>query len=190
MGRLQRHADSNTTAVTTFVQVLCRHGVLMGSIALVLALIAGGAVLMPVLDPLVQGPLPYVIALAVIVALFLGYLRFRSFHNARYQWSWIAYLFYISVVEEVAFRLYLPAMLETAAGATAAVLLSNALFGALHYFTLRWKFSHCVVTGLGGVGLSRLLETSGDLVLVTLVHFVATFLNTPRAPEASTKVRV
>lgn len=188
MGRLQRQADSNTTAVTTFLQVVCRHGVLMGSTAIVLALTADGSVLTPALAAVVQGPLPYVFALAVIVGLFLGYLRFRSFHNARYQWPWIAYLFYISVVEEMAFRLYLPAMLESAAGATAAVLLSNALFAALHYFTLRWKFSHCVVTGLGGVGLSRLLETSGDLMLVILVHFIATFLNTPRAPEASSKV--
>ena len=76
-------------------------------------------------------------------------------------------------------------LLESALGASAAIIVSNALFGAIHYFTLRWKLGHCVFAALGGIGLSRLLESSGDLMLVILVHFIATFLNTPRSPEAA-----
>jgi membrane protease YdiL (CAAX protease family) len=96
------------------------------------------------------------------------------------------YLLYISIVEEIAFRLFLPAVIEPAAGFLSAIVLSNFLFALLHYFTLRWKWKNCVFVFLGGVGLSRLLENSGDLALLILVHFVATFLNTPSPPDTST----
>ena len=72
-------------------------------------------------------------------------------------------------------------------GPEAAIIASNAVFGAIHYVTLRWKLGHCVFAALGGIGLSRLLESSGDLMLVILVHFIATFLNTPRSPEGGAR---
>jgi membrane protease YdiL (CAAX protease family) len=78
-------------------------------------------------------------------------------------------------------------VLEPTSGFIAAIVLSNLLFAGLHYFTLRWKWQNCLFAFLGGVGLSRLLDNSGDLALVVLVHFVATFLNTPSPPGATTK---
>jgi hypothetical protein len=40
----------------------------------------------------------------------------------------------------------------------------------------------CLLTTLGGLGFSRMLDVSGDLALVILVHWIVTFLNTPRPP--------
>ncbi len=100
------------------------------------------------------------------------------------QALWVGYLFYISIVEELAFRLLLPVLLNVSIGWTAAAVVSNAIFAGLHYFTLRWKWQNCVFAFLGGMGLFRLLENSNDLMLIILVHFVATFLNTPTQPGA------
>ena len=185
MGRLQRDHDDQASRLTTFVQVLTRHGAFMGSVALVLILAMGASTLLQSLASLVHQPSRYVLAIVVMVAAFFGYLRVRGLATGRYQSWWIVYLLYISVVEEIAFRLYLPDFLNPLMGASAAIIVSNALFGAIHYFTLRWKLGHCVFAALGGIGLSRLLESSGDLMLVILVHFIATFLNTPRSPEAA-----
>ena len=33
----------------------------------------------------------------------------------------------------------------------------------------------CLLTMLGGIGFSRLLDESGDLALVILVHWIVTF---------------
>ena len=188
MGRLQRDHSPNTTPVSTFAQVLYRHGALMGSAAMVLVVVQGGIALEDSLTAVWQRPEMFLLAILVILAAFAGYLKWRGYSFAGRQGLWICYLLYISVVEEIAFRLYLPVVLESHIGWGAGVLLSNLIFGVIHYYTLRWKFSHCVVAALGGIGLSRLLAQSGDLGLVILVHFVATFLNTPRPPEASLRM--
>ncbi|MAD06892.1 MAG: hypothetical protein CMP86_05730 [Gammaproteobacteria bacterium] len=188
MGRLQRDHSPNTTPVSTFAQVLYRHGALMGSAALVLLVVQGGTALDGSLTAVWQRSEMFLLAMLVILAAFVGYLKWREYTFAGRQWLWIGYLLYISVVEEIAFRLYLPVVLESQIGWVAGVLLSNLIFGVIHYYTLRWKFSHCVVAALGGIGLSRLLAQSGDLGLIILVHFVATFLNTPRPPDAPARM--
>ncbi len=188
MGRLQRDHSPDTTPVSTFAQVLYRHGALMGCAAMVLLLVEGEIALDDSLAGVWQRPEIFLLATLVILAGFVGYLKWRDYAFAGTQWLWIGYLFYISIVEEVAFRLYLPTVLESQVGLVTGVIISNLIFGAIHYYTLRWKFSHCVVAALGGIGLSRLLAQSGDLGLVILVHFVATFLNTPRPPETSGRV--
>ena len=188
MGRLQRDHSPDTTPVSTFAQVLYRHGALMSFVAFGLWLIQGGAALDDAFYAVGQRPSLFLVAFLIILGGFIGYLKWRRYNFSGSQWLWIGYLFYISVVEEVAFRLYLPAALESQFGLVAAVVTSNLIFGLIHYFTLRWKFSHCVLTALGGIGLSRLLAQSGDLGLVILVHFIATFLNTPRPPEGSVRV--
>ena len=185
MGRLQRDHSPQTTPVTTFAQVLYRHGALMGCAALMLLLTHNGTALEDALSAVQQSPGVFLLAVLTILSAFVGYLKWRDYGLGGRQSLWVGYLFYISVVEEIAFRLYLPVVLEPYLGPVAGVLISNFIFGAIHYFSLRWKFSHCVVTALGGIGLSRLLAQSGDLALVILVHFVATFLNTPRPPEAA-----
>ena len=44
----------------------------------------------------------------------------------------------------------------------------------------------CMFTVFGGLGFSRLLHMTDDLALVVLVHWLVTFLNTPRPPRGQT----
>ena len=81
------------------------------------------------------------------------------------------------------FRALLPALLVNNLGVIVAVVLSNLIFASVHYITLRWKFSNCVGVFIGGLALSRLLHNSEDIVLVILVHWWVTFLNTHLAPK-------
>ena len=118
--------------------------------------------------------------LILFFVLFL-YSRKRSLGIS--QSLWIAYLFGISVVEEIAFRLAVPLILSGITTSLIAVVISNCLFASLHYFTLRWKLIPCLFTFFGGVGFARLLDTSENLVLVILLHWFVTFLNTPTPPE-------
>jgi membrane protease YdiL (CAAX protease family) len=133
-----------------------------------------------------ESPSTYMVALLSALGFFFVFLVRKGVPLSRIQGLWIVYLLYISIVEELAFRLFLPMALEPSAGFLSAIVMSNFLFALLHYFTLRWKWKNCVFVFLGGLGLSRLLENSGDLALLVLVHFVATFLNTPSQPGTST----
>ncbi|MDZ7685961.1 MAG: hypothetical protein U5O39_13900 [Gammaproteobacteria bacterium] len=63
-----------------------------------------------------------------------------------------------------------------------AVIASNILFGAVHYFTLRWKWQWCLGACLGGIVLSRQMNEHFDLALLIGIHWVATYANTPRLP--------
>lgn len=99
------------------------------------------------------------------------------------QLAWALYLGALSIWEEWLFRLVLPfALTDLVDARWQAVLLANALFGALHYFTLRWRLRWCVMAFLGGVGFSWQMR-QGDFTLVALTHWVATFFNTPRPPS-------
>jgi membrane protease YdiL (CAAX protease family) len=133
-----------------------------------------------------ESPSTYIVALLSALGFFFVFLVSKGVPLSRIQGLWIVYLLYISIVEELAFRLFLPMAIEPSAGFLSAIVMSNFLFALLHYFTLRWKWKNCVFVFLGGLGLSRLLENSGDLALLVLVHFVATFLNTPSQPGTST----
>jgi hypothetical protein len=42
----------------------------------------------------------------------------------------------------------------------------------------------CLFAFLGGIGLSRHYLESGDLFMLIGIHWIATFLNTPRYPGA------
>ena len=116
-----------------------------------------------------------------------GYLKLtKKYLNVR-QIAWISYLFLISVVEEIGFRLGLPLLFTSELIGIdtfwIGVILSNLIFASIHYFTLRWKITACVFTFLGGMGFSRLFSVTDDLALVILVHWAVTFLNTPSAPK-------
>ena len=63
-----------------------------------------------------------------------------------------------------------------------AHVLSNLVFASLHYFTLRWRLVNCIATFLGGMGLSHLMG-QGDLLLVIMIHWLGTFINTPSPPS-------
>lgn len=187
-GRLQRPAKARSSAVLHFRQVLARHLLTMSVIAVVTGLgVAGVDDWKRLLSPLIAHPAHYLVVCTAILAGIAIYQRVRGIPWSVTQMSWVGYLFLISVVEEWAFRVFLPLYLTDDLGARASVLLSSVLFGVLHYFTLRWRLTACVMTMLGGIGFSRLLEVSGDLALVILVHWVGTFLNTPRPPVGESR---
>ena len=128
-------------------------------------------------------PTLYLIAGTIICVFFTLFLRFRKWELNKSQLLWIAYLLGISIVEEIAFRLTIPFLLLGIFGGFLSVLLSNLVFALIHYVTLRWKLIPCVFTFMGGIGFSRLLENSENIVLVILVHWFVTFLNTPTPPK-------
>jgi len=187
-GRLQRPARARSSAVLHFRQVLSRHLITMSVIAVVMGL--GAATVddwKQLLSPLIAHPAFYFAMCIVIVLGIAIYQRVKGIPWSATQMGWVGYLFLISVVEECAFRVFLPLYLTDDLGARASVLLSSIIFGALHYFTLRWRLTACLLTSLGGLGFSRLLDVSGDLALVILVHWIVTFLNTPRPPVGESR---
>lgn len=130
-------------------------------------------------------PVPYLSALLCLVLFFIFWSQRRP-HAITRQGKWVLYLLCISIVEEVTFRLIFPALLaaQFTFSLTIAHIISNILFAALHYVTLRWKLSNCIATFLGALGLSYLMR-HGDLTLVVMVHWLGTFLNTPFPPAAT-----
>ena len=187
-GRLQRPAKARFRAVLHFRQVLARHLVTMLVVAVVTGLwVAGVDDWKRLLSPLIAHPVHYLAICVAIVAGIAVYQRVRSIPWSAAQVGWVGYLFLISVVEEWAFRVFLPLYLMDDLGARASIVVSSVIFGALHYFTLRWRMMPCLLTALGGLGFSRMLEVSGDLALVILVHWIVTFLNTPRPPVGESR---
>ena len=187
-GRLQRASQNQEVYISKFRQVLLRHGLTM-------SLICFGCVLFPSvlvalfssIDNLFLNINRYAIASVSLGFFMFLYLRFISRKLNYRQIFWIGYLFLISIVEEISFRLSLPILFSEfffkEYSFLIGIVLSNLLFASLHYFTLRWKLKACIFTFLGGIGLSRLLYETGDITLVVMVHLVLTFLNTPSAPE-------
>ena len=187
-GRLQRPAKSRSNAVLHFRQVISRHLLTMSVIAVVTGLgVAHVDDWIELLSPLIAHPVHYLAICVAIVAGIAIYQRVRCIPWSAAQVAWVGYLFVISVVEEWAFRVFLPLYLMDDLGERASVVVSSAIFGALHYFTLRWRMMPCLLTALGGLGFSRMLEVSGDLALVILVHWIVTFLNTPRPPVGESR---
>lgn len=188
-GRLQRPADFTGKKIHDFRTVLIRHGLPGLMLAIVTAL---GLFLMLDVGKLLNdqwclfltAPEAYLIVALVILGVILGWSFRLNRQLTALQAAWIAYLLGVSIAEEWAFRLALPLLLdETGLTFSQSVLLSNLLFGAMHYFTLRWKLSWCVLTALGGIGLSRWFAESDNLLLIIGIHWLATFINTPRPPR-------
>ena len=113
---------------------------------------------------------------------FLFYLS-KGYEIERIHVAWLTYLFFISVVEEFAFRMMLPILLIDKFGMMSAIIFSNLLFACIHYVTLRWSLINCIIVFIGGLGLSRLLISTEDIAILILVHYFFTFLNTPLPPE-------
>ncbi len=179
--RLQRPATPDGYRVDTFREVIYRHGGTMGLLALLGLLLPGAwGAFQATTAATVANPRLYLIGLVAMVVFFLLWSA-RGPQPAPRQIRWVLYLLFISIVEEVAFRLAFPLFLGSKTGWLAANVCCNLVFAGLHYVTLRWKLRNCVGTFLGGMGLSQLL-TNGDLTLVIMVHWVGTFLNTPFPP--------
>ncbi len=183
-GRLQRAPDADGYRVATFADVMRRHGFTMALLATLCLLVPGAWGLLEATTARAVGqPLPYLAGLAAMLLFFAWWSVRRRGRGIR-QVQWIAYLLMISVVEEITFRLVFPTLLANALPLPAAHIISNLAFAVIHYFTLRWRLGNCVGTFLGGMGLSHVME-QGDLVLVILVHWIGTFLNTPLPPSES-----
>lgn len=185
-GRLQRAPTRDGYRLETFVDVLRRHGLTMTALALVCLLTPGA---LSLLGQTTTGfradPAAYLVVVIALLGFFALWSRRRAYAFTR-QSLWVGYLLWISIVEEVAFRLLLPALFEAELTRLQAHVLSNAIFAGLHYFTLRWRLVNCIGTFLGAMGLSHLMG-HGDLVLVILVHWVGTYLNTPWPPGTRRK---
>ena len=187
-GRLQRDSQNPDIYISKFRQVLFRHGMTM-------SLISFGCLLFPItlvalfssLDNLFLNINRYVLASLSLGFFMFFYLRLFSKELNNRQIFWIGYLLFISIVEEIGFRVSLPILFSDSFlkeyNFLFGIFLSNLLFASLHYFTLRWKLKACIFTFLGGIGLSRIFYVTEDLALIVLVHWAFTFLNTPTAPN-------
>lgn len=189
--RLQRDPDFTGDRLSTFREVFLRHG-LPG---LILALICIGVPGLQIafVESLQNGlasPDRYAISFGLLVLALNAYAWFIDKAWSLSKLGWILYLGALSFWEEWVFRLAIPQILEgLGASFWGAAVLSSLVFGAAHYFTLRWKWQWCVLAFIGGLALSRQMELHGDLLLITAFHWIATYLNTPRSPGLSEQAR-
>ena len=189
-GRLQRAASSQKTYISKFRQVLARHGLTMASIAIICLLLPSiQTALFSSVDNLIRNPPKYLLWSLIVATFIFGFLKYTKREIDLRQLIWVGYLFMISLVEEIAFRLSLPLLITSEITGISfywiGALISNLIFATTHYFTLRWKLNACIFTFLGGMGFSRMLDTTGDLTAVILLHWAVTFLNTPTPPRNS-----
>jgi hypothetical protein len=183
-GRLQRRSVSGGQHITTFRQVLRRHGGVMATITLAcLFLMNSNLLLQSGFAKLSNAPFFYLVALPGLFSLFIGYLLLRQRTIDSRTIIWILYLLLVSILEEITFRLLLPLGILFSTGLMVSIIISNSVFATIHFFTLRWKLVNCVGAFIGGLGLSRLFYVTEDLALITLVHWFFTFLNTPSPPR-------
>jgi membrane protease YdiL (CAAX protease family) len=182
--RLQRPAKDQNYLINSFNQVLARHFLTMSIIATICIFMSIESFADSIyLKPLTSSPVFYFFILTAISLFFIFIYLKRGYKIEPIHLVWLTYLLFISVAEEIAFRMMLPILLSGTFGMISAVLFSNFLFAYIHYVTLRWKFINCVVAFIGGLGLSRLLVSTEDVAILVLVHYFFTFLNTPLPPE-------
>ena len=183
VGRLQRPAAVDGAHISTFRQVVYRHGLAMGTMALFLALLPSAYDLVArTTTRFMDNPAAYLLAGALLLSFFVVYQKRKGYRTSPRNSLWLVYLLYISVVEELAFRLFLPIVLADAVHFYAAAFISNVIFAAVHYVTLRWRWQNCVFAFVGGMGFAHMLANYQDLTAVILVHWFFTFLNTPSPP--------
>ena len=183
-GRLQRAPDFTGARLNSFASVVLRHG--LPGLLLGLALLSVPALrdgLWLGLEAAAAKPLSYAAALAAVLVGASVYAGFSERSWQPRQLVWILYLGALSAWEEWVFRLALPQSFEMLGmGGWSAILLANAFFGALHYFSLRWKWTWCFAAFLGGLALSRHYAHEADFLALVAFHWIGTFINTPKAP--------
>ena len=186
-GRLQRRSLNSEIYISKFRQVLLRHGLTMALISAICICIPFiPSALFSSLSYLMVAPNKYIFWSFCVGVMILIFLKSTNRDINLREIFWITYLFVISLVEEITFRLSLPLVAKEFFGIGLFwfyVFLSNTLFAIIHYFTLRWKIRACILAFLGGMAFSRLFETTEDLALVIILHWAITFLNTPTAPK-------
>ena len=185
--RLQREKDFTGDRLLHFRQVFLRHGLPGLVLALGLFAIPGFQTLF--FEGIGRGlsnPLGYASGFLLIFLVLNAYAWRVDRHWSVSRLGWVAYLGALSLWEEWAFRLAIPALLEGLGAAVwQASILSALLFGGVHYFTLRWRLPWCIGAFLGALLLSRQMQVHEDLFLVAAFHWVATLVNTPRPPRGA-----
>ncbi len=182
--RLQRAPDFTGERLNTFMQVGLRHGLpgaILGFVCLCIPemrlLLADG------LTDFLAAPARYLLIGCAVFGALIGYAWLIDRRVDAAAVGWMLYLLAVSIWEEWVFRLAIP-YFGQAQGVSlmTMVLLSNALFGLAHFFTLRWKWYWCLGAFIGGLALSRNFGQHFDLALVIGIHWIATYVNTPRLP--------
>ena len=98
-GRLQRRASDDGTYLSSFRQVVQRHGLTMGLLAaLGLLLPASWESLYSTLTPLFEGPLRYLLAATGLSIFFHMYQRRKNPLVGSRHTLWLGYLLFISIV--------------------------------------------------------------------------------------------
>jgi hypothetical protein len=188
--RLQRPPDFTGDSLDSFQQVFIRHG-LPGAVLGMLCLLHPDLreLLSKATASAANSLSTYVICGILILAALNIYTLFTRRRWSTQTLGWACYLGLLSLWEEWLFRIALPYGLESLGSPLiAGVVLSNILFGLLHYFTLRWKWQWCVAACIGGFAFSRQMDMHFDLLLVAGIHWIATFLNTPTPPAKRSDV--
>jgi len=183
--RLQRGPDFTGGRLDSFRQVFLRHG-LPGALLGALCLLHPDmrTLVVDATAQAVSAPMPYLLIGSLILIGLTAYTSYRGDEWSGRQLGWVIYLGVLSLWEEWVFRLAMPYSLEAQGmGLLFAIIVCNLLFGAIHYFTLRWKWQWCVAACIGGFAFSRQMDLHFDLLLVAAIHWVATCLNTPRPPR-------
>lgn len=186
-GRLQRNPDFTGDRLSTFGDVLVRHGLPGLLLACLSLFLADVRILVWVgLEPGLSQPATYLLAVAFIFAALTGYACFIDRKWSLSSLGWVGYLGALSLWEELVFRLAMPGLLEGwGAPFWLAAVVSGAAFGGMHYFTLRWRLRWCFGAFLCSLALSSHFNLHIDLLLITAFHWIATVLNTPRPPGKS-----
>lgn len=184
-GRLQRPAGPHGTRITRFREVLRRHGLLVLLVSVASLALPGSLLAFErATRSFFSDPMPYLLGGVCLLASLLLFSRLSNQPLDRRQVLWIFYLLGISIGEEWVYRLALPSFLGGHVEYRVAIVMSNLIFAAIHYFTLRWRTIWVTAAFLGGMGLSNLME-EGDLVLVIGAHWLGTFANTRHPPRSA-----
>lgn len=183
--RLQRPRDFTGDQIQSFSAVFIRHGL---PCALLGLLFLTDATIWPLLKSATtaarENNTLYLFSAGLIFLGLIAHAAIGKYPLDLGRVGWIAYLGCLSLWEEWVFRIGIPYYLGALGiGVLLPILISNTVFGILHYFTLRWRWRWCLMAGMGGMFFSHNFANHHNLLLIASIHWVMTYLNTPRLPN-------
>lgn len=183
--RLQRPRDFTGDQIQSFSAVFIRHGL---PCALLGLLFLTDDSIWPLLKSATaaasENNTLYSISVGLIFLCLITHAVIGKYRLDLGRVGWIAYLGCLSLWEEWVFRIGIPHYLGAlGVGVLLPIIISNTVFGILHYFTLRWRWRWCLMAGIGGMFFSHNFTNHHDLLLIAGIHWVMTYLNTPRPPN-------